>query len=71
MFCKKLLVPDPGLIYCLPMQIGDEYMVTLEAVSEGIYPPCTINVHHGDDIIIENIFLQKDEIYKFKVYRSH
>ena len=70
-FCKKLLVPDPGLIYCLPMQVGDVFEVTLQAESIGIYTPCTINVLYDGNILIPDIFLQKDETYKFKVYRSH
>ena len=67
--CKKLLIPHPGLTYCVPMDLDEEMEVTIFAESEGIYPPCTIDVAYDSSVVYKDIFLKEREIFKFNMLR--
>ena len=67
--CKKLLIPGPGLTYCVPMDLDEEIQVTVVAVSEGIYPPCTLNVSYDGDVVYKDVFLQEKERFRFNMLR--
>ena len=67
--CKKLLIPAPGLTYCVPMDLNEEIEVTVVAVSEGIYPPCTIDIAYDNSVHYKDIFLREKERFKFNMLR--
>lgn len=67
--CKKLLIPHPGLTYCVPMDLDEEMEVIIVAESEGIYPPCTIDVAYDGSVVYKDIFLKEREKFKFNMLR--
>jgi hypothetical protein len=67
--CKKLLIPSPGLTYCVPMDLNEEIEVTVVAESEGIYPPCTIDIAYDNSVHYKDIFLRERERFKFNMLR--
>lgn len=67
--CKKLLIPSPGLTYCVPMDLDEEMEVTVVAESEGMYPPCTLDVAYDGSVVYKDIFLKERERFKFNMLR--